>query len=485
MAVNGVLRAAPSQQAIRCLLLVAIAVYMVQMTAVAAALFGDPSTAAALADAAFAALWGFALVRAVSCSLAWVASEPDLRLLGALPVTRSAIFAVQYVAVTWDVARAQLLSAPFLVGYAIASRPSAARVVAYIAGWTLVMLAGAGLGTVGGVIAARWLRPARARATFRLLSLVCVVVFFAAAMRAADIGALGARHWLSDADGLTVGLAWAPTSWVGDLLIAAVPGRLLGLAAFTGLAVWLARAVFCRWFDLDASVSGAYDSGRRPWCSDAGGPQAPRSSFTAVIIKDLRCALRSSTTLARWAGPIALALVFARVAGGNAPSAAEAAVTLNVVAMVASLVVSHTLATDEADVGWVIRVNARALGVATLAKIALAAAIVAGAALAAVGLYEGVSALAGRSGQVVALSVGYASFGIGLERLMPRPRRAGRPRAPGVIGILGRQVYLVLATAATVYAPFTSAALLLVPVAVGLGLVAAAERAVSVDRRQW
>lgn len=479
---NTVIRGRPGEHATRAVLLVAISVYLVQMTSVATDMFRAGPMSAPLADAAFAGMWVFAVVRAVSRSLAWVGGDADLRLLGALPVPSSEVFLVHHAAVVWDVARMQLLSAPFLVGYAVAAAPSVWRTGIFVAGWTLVMLAAAAAGTLGGVVAARWTHPARAQTAFRVLALASIVAFFAIAMRVADVGG-AAIPWLTDLDAF---VGWLPTSWVRELLLESPLTRLTALTALAAASTWAAAAAFARWFDLDAAVTGAYSSPRL--VRDAArGRRTRRSVFTAVIIKDARSALRSTTTLARWVAPVVLALVFARVSGGRHGQGLGAAITVNVTAMVAALVVGHALAGDEVDEGWVIRVNARAPRAVTAAKVALVAMIAGGAAAGALLLHAGPGALLAGAGHITVLAVGHAAFSIGIERL--RRKRAPRVKhhAPGLIGVLARQLYMFI-TVACMMAPLgtgTTTVLLMAPLAVAIGVVVVAERRAVGDRRLW
>ncbi|MBT3267931.1 hypothetical protein HN371_12285 [Candidatus Poribacteria bacterium] len=482
MAYNAIARASPARHATRVVFGAVIAAYIVQATSAATALFADPTTAADLACAMFAAVWAFALMRAVACSLQWVTGEPDLRLLGALPVRRPLLFAAQYGAVVWDVVRVQVLSAPLIAGYAVASGAPAPRIAAYATAWAFTMLAAAAVGVFSAVFVARCLHPERAQAAFRVISMLCIVAVFATLMRVADVG--GGWRPTPGWDA-TAYLAWAPTSWVVALLGEGGWPHAGGVALVTAAAVVAAAGVFSRWFDLEAAVGGGYASDRLARGGRGALTRPRRSVFTATVIKELRSSLRSTTTVARWLGPIALTLVFVRLAGGPDSSHAEVAALLHVVALVASLVVSHSLAVDETGAGWVIRVNARRGQMVTAAKASVVAAITGVSALVAVGLCEGLAGLTQRLDEVGIVAVSYAAFGLAIERATLRPGQGAKPRGPGLIGVFGRQLFLAVGVTTAVVAEMTVPALSLVPVVVAGGFVVAVERAVPSDRRLW
>ncbi|MAF11671.1 hypothetical protein CMK11_14585 [Candidatus Poribacteria bacterium] len=482
MAYSALARASFARQIARLAFLAIVAVYIVQTMAVATVLFRDGAAAQVLACSMFAAIWAFGVVRAMSCSLQWLTGDPDIRVLGALPVGASSLFASHYSAVLWDVVRVQVLSAPIVAAYAAASQASTPRIAAYVTAWTLTVFAAAALGVMGGVLVARWLHPGKARAAFRIVSTLFVVALFAGLMRVADVGG-GWRP--TSGDVAASYLSWVPTSWVVTML---PDGRWLqgaAVASFAAVAVASAGVVFCRWFDLDAAVSAGYTSGRLVRRTGAAAGRPARSAFAAMALKDVRCALRSPTTVARWVGPIALTLVFAGVAVGPGSSATEVSVLLHVVALVASLVVSHGLAEDETGAGWVIRVSARRGSTVTAAKTAVVAAITAASTLGAVVVCEGWTGLPGRAGQVAALALSYAAFGVAIERIALRTGHDTRPRGPGLVGIFARQLFLGVAATSTVLAEITSAALAFAPLVVAGAVVFAVERAVPSDRRLW
>ena len=148
------------------------------------------------------------------------------------------------------------------------------------------------------------------------------------------------------------------------------------------------------------------------------------------------------------------------------------------------MTVGHGLAREEADAGWVIRLNSRREGQATLAKVAIVWAMTALTCVAAMVVMTGAATVSGCL-NVLSLSLGHAAFGIAVERVMPGARHAGKRPTPSLLGIIARQLYagvaIALSAGATMGAPW------LVAVQPLLGVVAlvVAEKYASVEARRW
>jgi len=480
----NVIRATPwRRRALWLMFAGAIALYAVQMAKVAAGLTPDPTAAVAVVSATFAALGALTAVRVASAAIQWVAEAPDIRLLGSLPTPRSALFGAHFASVLAEAARMQIITIPVVIGCAVASDAGPPRVAAYAVAWVCVVAGVSAGGSTAGVFVARWMRPSRARLTFRLLSLVGAIAVFGAFMIAADVGGRAAGRELSRLVNAPSLLAWLPTSWVAKLLFGGGWLNFVGIVAFgvgaTGGAGW----VFARWFDVDSAMSSAYAF--TP--TRAGGAGASvggaRGAFAALILKDIRSSFRSATVVAQWLGPIVLILVYARIRGGSAGPMLAASV-LHIVALVASMTVGHGLAREEADAGWVIRLHARREGQATLAKVTIVWAMTAVTCLAAMAVVTGAGSLSGCL-NVLSLSLGHAAFGIAVERAMPGARNAGKRPTPSLLGIMARQLYtgvaIALSAGATLGAPWLVAAQPLL----GVAALLVAEKYAPADARRW
>jgi hypothetical protein len=484
MLVNALRSASARRKVAWSVFAIAMVAYAIQMAKVAATMTPDPATAVSVVSAAFAALAAFTAVRVGSASIQWVADAPDIRLLGALPTPPSALFAAHFGAVLAEAARMQILAIPIVVGCAVASEAAVPWVVAYAVGWVCVVVGVSAAGSAGGVFVARWIRPTRARFVFRLLSLGAAIAVFGAFMVAADLGGRRAGRELARFANAPDFLAWLPTSWVAALLFDGGWTNFLGVAAFAVVATVAAGRVFARWFDVDSAVSSAYAFGPARGGAAASAVRAPRAAFVALVVKDLRSSFRSATVITQWAGPIVLILVYARVRGGSAGPVLAAGV-VNIVALVASMTVGHGLAREEADAGWVIRLNSRKNGQATLAKLAIVWAVTTLTCLAALGVVVGGGGMWPAGAYALWLALGHAAFGLAVERAAPGAKKAGKRATPGLLGVIARQVYTGVAVLTAGMASMGAPWLVALPPLVGLVALVLAERHGPVEARRW
>ncbi len=279
------------------------------------------------------------------------------------------------------------------------------------------------------------------------------------------------------------GLSWLPTSWLAALLFDGGWLNFLGVAAFAAGATGAACWVFGRWFDIDSALSGAHAI--RPHASALGNTRTatPRYPFAALLLKDLRTSSRSATVLVQWLGPIALILVYARVRGGSAGPVLFASVS-HIVALVASMTVGQDLARDETDAGWVIRLNSRREGQATVAKVVLVWTVTAATCFAALVVATGGVTLFGCL-HVALLSLGHAAFGMGVERAFPGSRKAGKRVAPSIVVVIARQLYTGVAILMSLGATMLAQWLVVFQPLVGLAVLALAEKRAPTEARRW
>ncbi len=407
MAVNGRLRAGPSQRGWTLVLVTLVAAWWLGTHRLASAILAAqhpvPGRLEPLLATSLATLCGVVAVTAVSFAISGLYLARDLEMLLVAPVrARAVLLSRLCVQLVTGVGIAALLAGPWLLAYLSEEGALAAVPVVLVAATALAALPLAA-GTAVTIATVRVLPARRVRDAAALLvtGTVFAVTAVNVVLRSPDGGSTTPLALDAPGRGRVADLAWLPSGWAARAVVAAVDGRPLAAAGLTLLLLGCAAGALLLVCGLGetayvagyqrAAEAGEGSRRRRGARVPAAGRGGRRPVWLAIAVKDLRELRRDAAQLGQLALPVALfAVAIVVPTQGPSPGTADArlpswfavALTAGFASLFAASGVALRGVGSEGRRLWLLRSAPVRAGELLLGKFAVGLAIAAGLGLA-------------------------------------------------------------------------------------------------------
>jgi hypothetical protein len=475
---NGVVRASWSKRFVYALLAVFAGVYLVTYARIVATLCEKAGDPLPFLIRNFGFAFVFMQLYAISFALQWLAHDDDLTMLVSLPVSRRALFVVKFLDIAFDLIRLYALPSPLFIGAALPVRPSPGRWALYIVSGALTWAFVTAIG-MGVALTLNRLSPRRRFVGFFRVASTLTIFGVIASFMAFGVTVRGNGGFPDLAATVTATppalLSVLPTTWTYRVLVAAAPWAWFGgLAVLCAGSIVLARTTFVAWFDAERATS-TDSSGRRRIGSRT---TRRRAALTALVVKEWRLLARNPTQLATLIGPVIVFALFTRfVAPGSNPPI-RVAFTGFFVAFTFGL----QLVGAEGDRIALLRSALTGMGPVLVAKAILTATILLPITLVLVVDWQTRIIAADHLVIAVLLTLGYATFSVGMGAITPRFRARNPMRSARLPAILATYVYFAITVAAVAWyeeshpAPPVAIGIFAIPVVVGVGILGVGAR---------